>query len=107
MVQSAVHAKISTLYGRSYGRTSKFFRLDGLLKFFIIMGLRCYATGPKNNRVHTLEQQRNRSSAYFQRRTIEHEHLLSQDRTVGHHHYYYIHDLKLHDIIANALMTCT
>ena len=65
VVQSAVHAKISTLYGRSYGRTSKFFRLDGLLKFFIIMGLRCYATEPKNNRVHTLEQQRNRSSACF------------------------------------------
>ena len=51
VVESAAHAKISSLYGRSYGRTSKFFRLDGLLKFFllnelllfrIIMGL-CYA----------------------------------------------------------------
>ena len=34
VVQLAAHAEISTLYGRSYGRTSKFFRLDGLLKFF-------------------------------------------------------------------------
>ena len=50
VVESAAHAKISSLYGRSYGRTSKFFRLDGLLKFFllnklllfrIIMGLCC------------------------------------------------------------------
>ena len=40
MVQLAAHAKSSTLYGRSYGRTSKFFRLDGLLLFCIIMGLR-------------------------------------------------------------------
>ena len=40
VVQLAAHAKSSTLYGRSYGRTSKFFRLDGLLLFFIIMGLR-------------------------------------------------------------------
>ena len=41
VVQLAAHAKSSTLYGRSYGRTSKFFRLDGLLLFRIIMGLRC------------------------------------------------------------------
>ena len=48
VVQLAVHAKSSTLYGRSYGRTvvrsygriSKFFLLDGLLLFCIIMGLR-------------------------------------------------------------------
>ena len=40
VVQLAAHAKSSTLYGRSYGRTSKFFRLDGLLLFCIIMGLR-------------------------------------------------------------------
>ena len=43
-VQLATHVKSSTLYGRmvvrSYGRTSKFFRLDGLLLFYIIMGLR-------------------------------------------------------------------
>ena len=32
---------------RSNGRTSKFFRLDGLLLFFIIMGLRC-ASATKN-----------------------------------------------------------
>ena len=38
--QLAAHAKSSTLYGQSYGRTSKFFRLDGLLLFCIIMGLR-------------------------------------------------------------------
>ena len=36
MVQLAAHAKNSTLYGRSYGRTSKFFRLDGSLLFRII-----------------------------------------------------------------------
>ena len=40
VVQLAAHAKSSTLYGRSYGRTSKVFRLDGLLLFCIIMGLR-------------------------------------------------------------------
>ena len=40
VVQLAAHAKSSTLYGRSYGRTSRFFRLDGLLLFCIIMGLR-------------------------------------------------------------------
>ena len=40
VVQLAAHAKSSTLYDRSYGRTSKFFRLDGLLLFCIIMGLR-------------------------------------------------------------------
>ena len=34
------HVKSSALYGRSYGRTSKFFRLDGLLLFCIITGLR-------------------------------------------------------------------
>ena len=38
VVQLATHAKSSTLYGRSYGRTSKFFWLDGLLLFRIIMG---------------------------------------------------------------------
>ena len=40
VAQLAKHAKSSTLYGRSYGCTSKFFRLDGLLLFLIIMGLR-------------------------------------------------------------------
>ena len=40
-VQLTTHVKSSTLYGRSYGRKSKFFRLDGLLlPFGIIMGLR-------------------------------------------------------------------
>ena len=39
VVQLAVYAKSSTLYSRSYGRTSKFFWLDGLLLFCIIMGL--------------------------------------------------------------------
>ena len=39
-VQLTTHVKSSTLYGRSYGRKSKFFRLDGLLLFCIIMGLR-------------------------------------------------------------------
>ena len=38
-VQLAAHAKSNTLYSRSYGRTSKFFRLDGLLLCRIIMGL--------------------------------------------------------------------
>ena len=41
VVQLAAHAKGSTLYGRSYGRTSKFFQPDGFLPFRIIMGLRC------------------------------------------------------------------
>ena len=40
-MQFAAHAKRNTLYGRSYGSKSKFFRLDGLLLFPIIMGLRC------------------------------------------------------------------
>ena len=40
VVQLATHAKSCTLYGRSYGRTTKFFGLDGLLLFRIIMGLR-------------------------------------------------------------------
>ena len=35
-----MHVKSSTLYGRSYGRTSNIFRLDGLLLFCIIIGLR-------------------------------------------------------------------
>ena len=40
-MQFSAHAKRNTLYGRSYGGKSKFFRLDGLLLFPIIMGLRC------------------------------------------------------------------
>ena len=44
VVQLAAHAKSSTLFGRtvirSYGRTTKFFCLDGLLLFRIVMGLR-------------------------------------------------------------------
>ena len=36
VVQLAAHAKSST----SYGRTTKFFRLDGSLLFRIVMGLR-------------------------------------------------------------------
>ena len=40
VVQLAAHAKSSTLYSRSYGRRSEFVRLDGLLLFCIIMGLR-------------------------------------------------------------------
>ena len=44
VVQLAAHAKRSTLYGRtivqSHGRTAKFFRLDGLLLLYIVMGLR-------------------------------------------------------------------
>ena len=41
VVRLTTHVKSSTLYGRSYGRKSKFFRLDGLLlPFCIIMGLR-------------------------------------------------------------------
>ena len=39
VVQLAVYAKSSTLYGWLYGHTSKFFQLDGLLLFCIIMGL--------------------------------------------------------------------
>ena len=44
VVQLAAHAKSSTLYSRtvvrSYGRTTKLFRLDGLLLFCIVMRLR-------------------------------------------------------------------
>ena len=36
-LQLAPHAKSSTLYGRSYGRNSKVFQLDGLLLFPISM----------------------------------------------------------------------
>ena len=57
-VQLAVHAKSCTLYGQSYGRTSKFFRLDGLLLFRIIMGLRC-ARFAKICNSHIKQQQRN------------------------------------------------
>ena len=43
-VHLTMYVKSSPLYGRtvvpSYGHTSKFFRLDGLLLFCIIMGLR-------------------------------------------------------------------
>ena len=39
--QLAVHAKSSTLYECPYGCNFKFFRLDGLILFRIIMGLRC------------------------------------------------------------------
>ena len=39
LIQLATHAKSSTLYGWSYDCTSKFFRLNGLLLFCIIMGL--------------------------------------------------------------------
>ena len=38
VVQVAVHAKSSTLYGRSHSCTSIFFQLDRLLLFCIIMG---------------------------------------------------------------------
>ena len=38
-VQLTMHVKSSTLYGRLYDCTSKFFWLDGLLLFCIIMGL--------------------------------------------------------------------
>ena len=37
VVQLALHAKSSTLYGWSYSRTSKFFQLDGLLLFCVII----------------------------------------------------------------------
>ena len=54
VVQLAAHAKSSTLYGRtvvrSYGRTTKFFRLDGLLLFCIVMGLRSASSSIINTR---------------------------------------------------------
>ena len=40
-VQLVTHAKSSTWYGCPYGHKSKFFRLDGLLLFRVLMGLRC------------------------------------------------------------------
>ena len=36
----AAHVKSNSLYSRSFGRNSKFFRLNGLLLFHIFMGLR-------------------------------------------------------------------
>ena len=52
VVQLAAHVKSSTLYGhtyvRSYGRTTKFFRLDGLLLFRIVKGLRSASSAIKN-----------------------------------------------------------
>ena len=52
VVQLAAHAKSSTLYGctvvRSYGRATKFFRLDGLLLFRIVMGLRSASSAITN-----------------------------------------------------------
>ena len=47
VVQLAAHAKSSTLYGWSYGGTSKFFRLDGLLLFYIIIGLHSVSSAIK------------------------------------------------------------
>ena len=41
VVQLAAHAKSSTLYGRTVVRSyNQIFRLDGLLLFCIVMGLR-------------------------------------------------------------------
>ena len=48
------HGKSSTLYGRSYGRKSKFFRLDGLLLFCIIMVLRCARCEPRYKNIPLL-----------------------------------------------------
>ena len=63
VVQLAAHAKSSTLYGRSYGRTSKVFRLGGLLLFRITMGLRCALRALraplKIRNCHIKQQQRN------------------------------------------------
>ena len=47
IVQLAAHAKSSTWYGRSYGRTSNFFWLDGLLLFCII--IRAASSAIRNN----------------------------------------------------------
>ena len=41
VVQLAAHARSSTLYVQLYGCKSKFFWLDGLLLFRIIIGLHC------------------------------------------------------------------
>ena len=43
-VHLAAHAKSCTMYGRQYGHKSKFFWLDGLLLFCIIMRLRCVSS---------------------------------------------------------------
>ena len=40
-VQLVAHAKSSIWYGCPYGNKSNFFRLDGLLLFHVLMGLRC------------------------------------------------------------------
>ena len=59
VVQLAAHAKSSTLYGRavarSHGRTTKFFRPDGLLLFRIVMGLPWSSAINSTKRKETLD----------------------------------------------------
>ena len=58
-IHLAAHAKSSSLYGRSvvrsHGRKSNFFRLDGLLLFRIITGLRCARCEHRYERVGRLK----------------------------------------------------
>ena len=48
-VQLTTYVKSGTLYRRPHGHKSKFFRLDGLLPFCIIMGLRSASSAIKPN----------------------------------------------------------
>ena len=58
-IHLAAHTKSSSLYGRSvvrsHGRKSNFFRLDGLLLFRIITGLRCARCEHRYERVGRLK----------------------------------------------------
>ena len=60
VVQLAAHAKSSTSYGRkvvrSYVRITKFFGLDGLLLFRIIMGLRWIQINSNRKALHASER---------------------------------------------------
>ena len=54
-VQLVTHAKSSIWYGCPYGNKSNFFRLDGLLLFRIITGLRCARCEHRYERVGRLK----------------------------------------------------
>ena len=65
VLQLAAHAKRSTLYGQSYGRTSKIFRLDGSLLFFIIMGLRSASSAIMFHMMYINEREMQNNARYF------------------------------------------
>ena len=92
MMQLAPHAKSSILYGRSYGLNSKFFRLDGLLLFRIIMSYAARAASSATSVWH-----RRTLGSWFGRSAI---HCLIQWRksiSTGHHRFLHrsLHGLNL------------